>query len=1205
MQRAVRISVVLSLLAAGGAFAADGFYTRPGLFSTRPSETKSVQSIDRFGPVGIGIELHQPAFVMKVKNVEEGSPAAATGKLAPGQIIETINGQRLADIDPRIQLGNIITRAEASNGVITFVVKEDPNGKAEEVIVKIPVLGSYSKTWPLNCPKSDKIVRGFADYLAQPGADQGFSGIGMLFLLATGDDRDLPPVKQWVDGLAKKGAPTYAWHLGYGGIPLTEYCLRTGDKTALPTIQRWVDSAVAGQYLDGWAGRGGVAHVTYGGGGGHLNAGGTAVVTFLLLARQCGVNVPDHALHGALTHFYRWAGRGNNPYGDNRPEIGLVDNGKNGALAFAMAAAASLTPGGEASVYAGARDAAANTSFYTTTFMLHGHTGGGIGEIWRSAAMGLLYDKRPKQYREFMDNRMWHYELSRRFDGSFGILGGARYDNTEWGAGYALTYVIPRKTLQITGAPPSKFAKNYVLPERPWGTKADDAFASIGPAAFNDGTRPDFSDETLAEDSGRPLLVKFAQADLGDQTLRRYVHHPDFFVRRIAARKVLGMDTAYLGGGGGGGGGNIRRDLAEELFASQDARVRGAMLDAIRSRLSGEELTGFLGTEGFAALIEMLGNPRESWWIKDTALQLVARAPADRIVAHVDVILPYLEHKEWWLQNSALEALGLVVADPRCYQKVLPAIGKLLRTCERWNVTQPVRWGPLPDNIRNAGPEVRDLAAATLKQAYTDYMGVKTAPGGQDITKVYDSHMQFLAETLVKAPGGYDLLYKVAKEQFPNDPLPYAGIFLKADPDNFGPELRKAIGPIIRDKLIYEYIGENRRALLAETGATRQNSYVVGPLDGLVDLYRKVGMHDYDWRPFGPNLKDAEWRYFMFDPKERRKYDLSPWRYREVSYPAGMRHWFAPEFDAQKAGWEKGQAPFGQYNGKLVTDAAPCSNSDCAHADPMRTLWDKEVLLMRGTFKFPPLKPGHLYRIRVGNGQHVGSGDGYKIYINGKPLVETEVGVGRRQGGRPRGGFITRDFIKDFSEGEVTIAATSFLRYGGKAIATMPPVPQGIFSVWAEEMKVPPLDAEAMRKSAQFVPMLSSQWQAAQDPDNAELQGDDDRFRYDGEFVPNPDVLGSWTTVALVAAIDELDPAKPLGANRAPITAITLKENGATDDMLRIWSGDTLMDLTRNQALKMVARTIDGDPYLFIEAGDFSERNPAGWTSSWCVMQRK
>ena len=65
----------------GIATAGEGsFYKGPALFSTRPDEKRSVSSIDRFGPVGMGIELHQPAFVMKIKNIEEGSPAAATGK---------------------------------------------------------------------------------------------------------------------------------------------------------------------------------------------------------------------------------------------------------------------------------------------------------------------------------------------------------------------------------------------------------------------------------------------------------------------------------------------------------------------------------------------------------------------------------------------------------------------------------------------------------------------------------------------------------------------------------------------------------------------------------------------------------------------------------------------------------------------------------------------------------------------------------------------------------------------------------------------------------------------------------------------------------------------------------------------------------------------------------------------------------------------
>nr|MBC8372041.1 hypothetical protein [Planctomycetota bacterium] len=218
----ISISILSILLACAVAGAADkaktgakSFYKGPSIFSTRPSETKSLQTIARFGPVGMGIELHQPAFVMKIKNIEKGSPAAATGKLNKGQIIETINGRKLADIDPRIQLGQILAKAEASDGILKFVIK----GLGEPVTVKVPVLGAYSKTWPLNCPKSDKIVRQVADYLARPESNKGIAGIGMLFLLSTGEDKDLAVVRKWARSVANR-PHTYAWYLGFGGIPL-------------------------------------------------------------------------------------------------------------------------------------------------------------------------------------------------------------------------------------------------------------------------------------------------------------------------------------------------------------------------------------------------------------------------------------------------------------------------------------------------------------------------------------------------------------------------------------------------------------------------------------------------------------------------------------------------------------------------------------------------------------------------------------------------------------------------------------------------------------------------------------------------------------------------------------------------------------------------------------------------------------------------
>jgi len=1180
------------------------FYKTPPLFSTAPQETKSMETVDRFGPVGIGIELHQPAFVMKVKNIEKGSPAEATGKLMPGQIIETINGAKLQDIDPRIQLGQIITAAEEKDGIVRLMVKDTPTATAQEVIVKIPVLGAYSKTWPLNCPKSDKIVRDFADYLAKPGSDKGFSNIGMLFLLGTGEEKDIAPVREWVHGLAGKKSPTYSWHLGYGGIPLCEYYLRTGDNEALPIIQAWADTAVKEEFMGGWSQKGHAAAVTYGGGGGLHNAAGTSAVTFLMLAKECGAKIPDASLLRVLTQYFRFAGRGSNPYGDNLPEFGLVDNGKNGTLSFAMAAAASLTPNGEKSVYAAARDATALTGFQYTTFMLHGHTGGGIGELWRSSAMGLLYEKKPQIYREFMDNRRWHYELSRRFDGSFGIIGGAAYDVPSWGAGYALTYIVPRKTLRITGAPPSKFSKPYPLPERPWGTKADDVFQSIEAAALPDGTRPDFSNGMLTHDSGRPMIGWIMNPDLDDATLVRYAHHPDHFVRVLAARRIMGLDSTYLGAASGAG--KIRQKPAMDLYHSPDSRVRRAIIQAIGERLTGEELVTFLGKQDFDGLIVMLGNPEESWWVKQAILMLLSHAPADALVPHLDLITGFLKHQEWWLQNAALSALAPIATDERCYRKAIPAIGEMLTHCQRWNASGPLRYGPLAATLREAGPEVQKLATEQLKNAYTNYAGKQTADGGLDISTVYNSHLEFIAKTLSTVPGGYDVLYGIAKQRFPKDSLPYDEIFLSADSDNFGPDLLKAMQPLIRDRLIYEHMANNRAKLLDAAAAKSQSQYVggTGPMKDLVRLYQKIGSNDYEWRPYGPDLKEAKWDYFMFDPQEKQTYDSSPWRYRKVTYPAGMESWFMPDFDPAKAGWKQGHAPFGQYNGKLVTDMAEMAKFKCGIDRPMRTFWDKEVLLMRGTFQIPPLKEGHLYRLRIGDKPDVGCGDGYRIYINGKLLIENKSGIGRREGAQPRGAFITREFIEEFKKGPVTLAATSFLRYGEKAVVTMPPLPQGTFQLWLEEMKVPPLDAETFRKAATLMPMLTSEWQEKQDPENGELANEAKPFHYDGKFVANPKLPGAWTTVAMVPTIEEFIPTTKGNMKNAPFPSLTIVDGGQTNSDTFIWSGDLLMDLNRFQALKITPKTIGKDDYLFIEVGGFSTKNPVGWKSPWVVMKR-
>lgn len=1172
------------------------FYKRENLFSTRPSETKSMTPVDRFGPVGMGIELHQPAFVMKIRNIEEDSPADATGKLKKGQIIETINSQKLADIDPRLQLAQIMGAAEATDGVLKFMIKDKPDSAAQEVIVKVPVLGAYSKTWPLNCPKSNNIVRDFADHLAKrswPGS-VALNGPQMLFLLSTGEEKDLNVVRGWIKKTvahyAKADPSPYAWFIGYGAVPLAEYYLRTGDKSILPVIKKFADKARDTMYLGCWAGRGGVPFPYMG--GGHMNAAGTNVLTFLLLAKECGVDVDEYTLQTVLKQFYRYAGRGNNPYGDGYPEVGFIDNGKTGALAFAMAAAASLTPDGENSVYAKARDVSAIKGFYATSFMLHGHTGGGIAEIWRSSAMGLMYDKSPRKYREFMDNRMWHLEMSRRFDGSFGILGGARYDDPkDWGVMMGLSYTVPRKTLRITGAPKTKYVHEYQLPKRPWGTKADDKFFSLDAAVDKFGKSAAIDEETLANASALPALRKMGvtvnswahtipkskTAVLTTETYRYYAHHQDHGLRNYAAKRALATGND---------------ELIVEMLKSKDPRVRKAGAYAIHDGRRGTIPAHRLTKEMVELMFGMINDPDESWWVVANALKGVSLAPAEMVGPHVDKLLEWLQHDEWWLRNSALMAITPISTDERYYKKIYPVLGRMIAANKRANVL-----GPLNDIVKklgNASPNVQKAAVKMLGKAYENMPKTLRAHGGADLTSAIDYHLNNFASNLASMPGGFDELYTVSKKCFPDQSLPHSNLYLaNNDPSKFGPKVKKALLPIIEAQLIPEYVGKNRRSLTIEAGPNAKGSRAV---EGLVGLYSKVGIDDYQWHPFGLDMKNLKWEYHSFDPKEKLAWDASPVRFREVTYPAGMENWFAVDFDAKKAGWEKALPPFGQYMGKLVTTSNPCRIKICVHGEPMRTLWEKEVLLLRGTFKVPPLKDGHLYRLRIGTGAHVGSGAGYIVYINGKQLGMAKSGIGRGSGGKARHSFIGKEWAEEFKKGEVVIAATSFLKFGSRyKYAPSKRVPQGRITLWLEEMKFPPLGAKEIKASAVGFPMHSAKYQ--------ESFEEADKFRYDGKFVANRQVLGKWTACADVKAIDEFDPDKRNNSRNRTFRDVTFKNNGDTNNKMLIWSGDTIMDLNRNHALKMTVKKIKGTDYLFMEVPSFNARKK-GWNPSYYVLKR-
>jgi len=268
-----------------------------------------------------------------------------------------------------------------------------------------------------------------------------------------------------------------------------------------------------------------------------------------------------------------------------------------------------------------------------------------------------------------------------------------------------------------------------------------------------------------------------------------------------------------------------------------------------------------------------------------------------------------------------------------------------------------------------------------------------------------------------------------------------------------------ALAPIVMDGMAPAFLADPRykAALLSEAAGEkpkRPSQFLRGATYRLCQLYRAAGVNDYGWHTFGPDLRKVTWAYHSFDPKETQPKD-KPRRFRKVTFPDGMANWFAPDFDPARAGWKTALPPFGQLGGELKPLRESCTLAICGCGQPPKTLWAKEVLLVRGTFEIPPLREGYRYRLVVGGSAHVNAGEGFAIYVNGKLLAQSNDGVGKRQGAQPRGGHIYTDFRNEFKGGKVTLAAMSFLRYYHPRIKPYPP--SGHFTLWMEEAKIPPV----------------------------------------------------------------------------------------------------------------------------------------------------
>lgn len=123
--------------------------------------------------------------------------------------------------------------------------------------------------------------------------------------------------------------------------------------------------------------------------------------------------------------------------------------------------------------------------------------------------------------------------------------------------------------------------------------------------------------------------------------------------------------------------------------------------------------------------------------------------------------------------------------------------------------------------------------------------------------------------------------------------------------------------------------------------------------------------------------------------------------------------------------------------------------------------------------------------------------------------------------------------------------------------------------------------------------MKGDAWLAAYIGDDAGVDPGDHLFRWDGKFVSNDHITGTWKLLGETTDPDDMDPGNGLPSVRRPdFQTITFKDDGDTSLTTRMWSGDTLMNLDQYVAQRMFVKSIGGKDYLLIQSpGNFHRPN--------------
>ena len=362
------------------------------------------------------------------------------------------------DGDPRVLLGRAITRAETEAGRGTLHLQRTRDGETDDVVLTLPVMGSYSQTAPFDCSKSRRILEQGWQAIAEKMKRAPTEGhiiaraLNALALLSSGDEKYRPLLSEQAKIFSEYDQSTgvRTWQYGYVNMYLAEYVLATGDRSFVDAGLKRITKMI----VDGQSGVGswGHAFVDDGtkrlGGYGMMNAPGIPLTYSLMLAQRAGVDVPglDEAIRRSTRFLRFYVGKGAIPYGDHRPWIQThEDNGKNGMAAVLF----DLEGDSEAAAYFSRMAVASHGAERDT-----GHTGNFFNMLW---ALPGVVRSGPVASGAWLEEFGWHYDLARRWDGTFRYQGPPRersevYDDWDCTGAYLLGYAQAVQGTVLTGA---------------------------------------------------------------------------------------------------------------------------------------------------------------------------------------------------------------------------------------------------------------------------------------------------------------------------------------------------------------------------------------------------------------------------------------------------------------------------------------------------------------------------------------------------------------------------------------------------------------------------------------------------------------------------------------------------------------------------------------------------------------------------------